>query len=850
MSKKVRRLFEQFRPEHYELKLTPRRDKMTFSGRVIIRGQKVGRPSQRLTLHQKDLKVTSAKLTRHDKKGDEVVELSRINLQKSYDELRLHAGKMIYPGRYTVELEFTGSITRPMNGLYPCFFKHEGKNKILIATQFESHHAREVFPCIDEPEAKATFDLTLVTPKGETIIANTPIKTQTNKSQLTTTVFETTPKMSTYLLAFVYGDMKYLEAKISHGVVVRTYATPDNIAHTKFALDCAVKILDFYNDYFGIKYPLEKCDMVALPDFASGAMENWGLITYREQALLVDPKNTSLPMKQYVAMVVAHELAHQWFGNLVTMRWWTDLWLNEGFASWIEYLAVNKLFPDWHMWTQFIVDEQEPGLRLDALENTHPVEVPIGHPDEIRAIFDNISYQKGSSVIHMLQAYLGAEKFRDGLRHYLKQHAYGNTDTVDLWAALEQASGKPVREFMHAWTSQPGFPIVQATARENELQLKQHCFCLNPAAKKNEELWPVPLNGQPDLENAVLNKGNANFALKKASSSYWLNDGHSGFYRTIYDAAHTAQLGELVKAGKLDEIDRLGLLSDAGEAAKAGYLPTVDVLNLLANYADEDSNVVWDIIVGLLGSIRFVMDDAQLRRAMKPFMRELVAKQLDRLGWEPKKNEPYFDSLLRPTILGLASLADEPAVVKEALKRFKAAKKSEDITPDLRGVVYGTAARKGAQAEFDKLLKFHNTSPSSEERVTLSATLSGFKQAALIERTLNLITSDDVRLQDATYWIAYSFMNRHASRATWDWLCAHWDWLEQNMGSDLSFYRFPNYAARAFSDVKLLPEFKKFFAAHMSPALERPVKQGIETIEWQAAWKKRDLASVKKFFKT
>jgi puromycin-sensitive aminopeptidase len=849
MSKKVRRLFEQFQPENYELSLHPDREAMTFSGTVTVRGRKVGRPAQRLTFHQKELKITSAKVVKHDKKGEKELSIERINNQKSYDEVRLHAKEMVYPGEYTITMEFEGQITRPMNGIYPCFFKHGGKDKKLIATQFESHHAREAFPCIDEPEAKATFDLTLTTPAKENVIANTPVKKQITKGGQQICTFETTPKMSTYLLAFVFGELAYKEAETKDGTVVRCYATPDNAAYTEFALGCAVKTLEFYNRYFDIPYPLAKCDFVALPDFASGAMENWGLITFREQALLVDPKNTSLHLKQFVANVVAHELTHQWFGNLVTMRWWTDLWLNESFASWMSWLAVDQMFPDWKVWTQFIVDEQGQALKLDALEHTHPIEVEIKHPDEIRTIFDAISYEKGASVLLMLHDYLGADDFRDGLRLYLKKHAYGNTDTVDLWSALEEVSGKPVKIFMGAWTNRSGYPIVHAAINCDNPQLSQERFYLNPAAKKQPAVWPIPLLPSEPLSITTLEKTEQAIKVNSLSSSFVLNRNRTGFFRTVYDTNHLENLAKAVKTDSLGELDRLGLLSDSFEAAKAGYGPTVDSLELLEAYGNEDSAVVWDIISSNIANLRTVMNDEAVRAGLKPFVRRLSAKQFKRLGWNAKTGDSHFDRLLRPTILGLSSYGEEPSVVKEALRRFAGMKKPEDIHPDLRGVVYGTTARKGGAKEFEKMVAMHNASTNSEERVTLASALTGFKQPELIKRALAMITSDKVRLQDVSYWIAYSFGNRHARLATWKWLSDNWNWLTQNIGSDLSFSRMPLYAARGFSNESFLPEFKAFFESHMSPAFERPVKQAVETIQWQAAWKKRDLAAVKKYLK-
>ncbi len=869
MAKLVKRLFSDFQPTHYILDLVPNREKMTFSGNVIVSGLKSSRPSQRITLHQNGLKISKAHITRHDKKGDEQIEVTRINNHSGQDEVRLHSSQTLFPGRYTISLEFSGKITKQMHGMYPCNFKIRGKDKVIIATQFESHHAREVFPCIDEPEAKATFDLTLTSPDGETAVANTPIKSQKKVRGKLVTEFETTPKMSTYLLAFVYGDLDYLESKTKKGVSVRTYATPNNVAISNFALEVAVKCLDFYADYFDIDYPLEKCDLLALPDFAAGAMENWGCITFREHALLVDPKHTSLGSKQYVALVVAHELAHMWFGNLVTMRWWTDLWLNEGFASWIEYLAIDSIFPEWQMWTQFIVDEQQQALKLDALEHTHPIEAPINHPDEIRTIFDAVSYSKGSSVINMLHQYLGSESFKTGLRYYLNKHAYSNTETQDLWEAFESVTDKPVKDFMHAWTTQPGFPIIDANVNNSKASLKQQRFFTNPKhGKVPETKWPVPLLTADSKALQLFKDKSSNFDIS-TTSRFKLNQGQSGFYRVNYNSSHLAELGNQIRRGRISVVDRLGVLSDMTEAAKAGQADTADVLHFLLNFKEESDFAVWDVIASLIGSIRLVMNDEKLREQIKPFVLNLTSKQLKRLGWHRKKDESHFDRLLRPIILGLASSVDEPTVVEKCFELFKSIKHAEDlapdlksvpsrgrvkrgadIDPDLRGTVYGTVARLGGKEEYDKLLYLHNSSDLSEERVTLSAALTGFKQPELINEALGMITSDEVRLQDVTYWIAYSFLNRHGKDQAWAWLKDSWGWLEEHLGTDLSFYRMPIYVSRSFSNIEFLKDYKKFFTGVMNPGLERSYNQGIEIIQWQSAWKDRSLKEIKVFLES
>lgn len=871
MSSSVKRLFRQFQPQKYTLDITVDPAAMTFEGSVIIDGQRLGRPSQRLTFHQNNLTLRSAVITKHDKKGEILIEVDRINNHNKFDEVRLHTKTMLYPGHYTVKLKFCGKITKAMNGIYPCFFELKGKQQKLIATQFESHHAREVFPCIDEPEAKAIFELTLSHPSDDIALSNTPIRSEEHLSKglVTKTVFEPTPKMSTYLLAFVLGELGYKEAKTKDGVIIRTYATPDNVEHTTFALEVAVKCLEFYNDYFGISYPLPKCDLIALPDFASGAMENWGCITFREATLLVDPKNSTLANKQYVALVIAHELTHQWFGNLVTMRWWTDLWLNEGFASWMEYLAVDHIFPEWNVWTQFIVDEQQQALKLDALEYTHPIEVAVNHPDEIRTIFDAISYSKGASVIHMLHQYLGSDIFRDGLRHYLNKHKYCNTDTVDLWASLEEVSGKPVRKFMNAWTSQSGFPLVTATVTGKHVQLEQKRFYINPQAKnKGHELWPIPLLAGNRALDALSVKSNS-FELPDANTVFKLNAGQSGLYRVAYNKPHLELLGKQITESKLLPQDRLGILSDLFEAAKAGSTSTADALEFISHFKAEDDYAVWDTLTSALGNVRLIMDDEPLRDNMKPFIKKLVSMQLKRLGWNRNKNDSHFDMLLRPIILGLAASADHTEIVEHCRTLFdsintvedvspdlratassRKVKRGFDIDPDLRGIVFGTMARLGGEAEFNKLLHMHYASSLSEERVTIAAALTGFQQPKLINKSLSLIMTDNVRLQDVSYWIAYSFLNRFARAATWKWLKSNWQWLEENLGTDLAFYRMPIYAARVHSDPRFIPEYEKFFKAHLSPAFERPYNQGMEMLEYQTAWKQRSLKEVITFFNT
>jgi aminopeptidase N len=844
----VKRLYRQFHPVSYKIEINPNLKTETFTGKIIISGIKIGPSSSRITLHQLGLKITSSKIIFHSRVEDQILDIKRLNYHQKYNELRIHFDSKIRSGRYTIELGFKGKMTKDLTGMYISQYKIGSQTKKIITTQFESHSAREVFPCIDEPEAKATFDLTVIHPSHQIVLSNTPIlkDSKLSKTEIKTT-FTTTPIMSTYLLAFIIGDLKFKESKTENGTVIRSYATADKIDYVDFSLEIATKCIDFYNQYFDIPYPLEKCDLIALPDFTNGAMENWGCITFREQAMLVDPKRSSLHNKQMVALVIAHELSHQWFGNLVTMKWWTDLWLNEGFATWMEYFAIDSLFPDWGLWIQFIVDEQQIALNLDSLENTHPIEVKVNHPDEIRTIFDSISYSKGASVIHMLYKFVGPDNFRLGLHNYLKKFSYKNTDTNDLWDAIGSVANKPVNNFMSSWTVLKGFPVVECRVSKSAVNINQKRFDYQVDSSNDGSLWPIALisnnSNLPEIFDQRTDTYQGSYETVK------LNNDQTGFYRVVCDNNNLQRLGKLVQAGKINDADRLGLLSDLLETSKANFVDITTILKFIEFYNKETNYAVWDVIALTLSNIKYIICDEALKEKMKPFIRDLIANEIDRLGMKPKTNENHFDTLLRPIILGLAASSGVKSVIDFCHQQFKilTSHNPKAINPDFKSFVLNTIAKEGDHKDYDQMIKMHNESNLSEERTTLIAAITIFKQPELIDKTLKFIKSSDVRSQDISYWVAYSFGNRFAKDKTWEWLKQNWKWLEDTLGTDLSFFRMPIYVARAFNEEKSLREYCDFFERRLTPSFDRTYRQGLEIINIQATWKQRSFDKLDKF---
>ncbi len=857
MTKSVPRLFELFQPEHYDLQLQLDRENMHFTGTVTIRGKKTGRPSKRLTFHQNGLKIINATVVKHDKKGDQTCELERINLHKSYNEVRLHGKDMFYPGNYTIVMEFTAPITRGMTGIYPCFFKHKDQEDTLLMTQFESHHAREAFPCIDEPEAKATFDLTLMHEEGLVALGNTPVKTQkVGKNGLATTAFETSPRMSSYLLAFVVGKLHSKTTKTKSGIEVGVWGT---VAQPKesfdFALDTAKRALEFFEDYFQVPYPLKKADYVACPDFSAGAMENWGLMTYREAALLLYPDAASQSSKEMVALVISHETAHMWFGDLVTMRWWNDLWLNESFANMMEYEAVNHLFPDWHIWDTFVTSEGLSAYRRDATPGVQAVKTKVRHPDEISTLFDpSIVYAKGGRLLYMLKNYLGEDAWRKGLKAYFTKHAYQNTEGKDLWRSLSEASNIDVGAFMDPWLERSGFPVVTINQDGLSLTLTQEHFLDNPTKADPDRLWPIPL---------FINQPDAPLLLEGKSLDYTLinpepvivNQAARGHYITQYtNNEHKATLIAQIKSKKLDTIDRLMLLSNSAMLARAGMESLGDTLQLLQAYSHEESEPVWDIIALVIADARrFIDADPSLEDAIKSLLRSLIKTEYKRLGWEEKPDEPAADQKLRGTILGLGVYAEEPSIIEHALQLFDAYKTdSSVVSAELRSIVFVTAVKKQYGDALDYLLSLHSKTPSSDLQRDIAGALTATRDADEAKQLLTLIKDPKtIRPQDADRWLFYMLRNRHTRDIAWRWMENNWQWVEDTYSDDKNYDYFPRYAAAVCNTSEHQAKYLAFFEPKLDqPVLKRNIEIGKEEIANRVAWITRDLPAVQTFFET
>lgn len=830
----VSRLTDFFTPNHYELSLDIERVERTFQGTVTIHGG-LAEGAEAVMLHAKDLTIESALID-----GKSAVFAAGEN-----DELSITQDGLL-SGEHAVVVRFTGKITDAMHGLYPCYYEHAGVKKELLATQFESHHAREVFPCIDEPEAKATFDVSLTTDDAVTVLGNMPVKFQDTDGRQLVTTFETSPRMSTYLLAFVVGELQSKTAKTKDGVDVTVWATPAQpAASLDFPLDIAVRSIEFYNDYFGTAYPLPKSDHVALPDFSSGAMENWGLITYREIALLADPKTTSISSRQYIATVIAHELAHQWFGNLVTMKWWNDLWLNESFATLMEYLAVDALHPEWNIWLDFATNEAIVALRRDALEGVQAVQVDVNHPDEISTLFDGaIVYAKGARLLRMIQHFIGTEAFQQGLKTYFQKHAYKNTIGNELWDELGAASGKDVASIMNTWISQSGYPVLKVSRTAGEITLSQEQFFVGPH-EPSSKLWPIPLGADSEQAPELLDSASTTFASDR---TVMFNVGDTAHFITQYDERSLADITAKIKDGSLDPIGRVQLLDEAAMLARGGAMKSEQLIPLLDAYENESSEPVWNIISLALAELRkFVEDNKEAEQKLRALSGRIARKQYERLGWQATENENEEDTKLRSTVIGLTLYSEDAQALAKAKELYENTA-LEDLDPELRPLIISSVVRHGGGEIVDELLGAYRETQSGELRQDICIGITSSRVPEKIIELLNVIKDQQtVRHQDVARWFVYLIRGRESRAVAWQWVRDNWEWIVDTFSGDKSYDDYPRYSASALVTRKQLDEYREFFAPMLdTPALSRAISVGLSEIEGRVDLVERDKDGVQR----
>ena len=835
----VEHFIKQFVPEHYDLFLDLSRETKTFSGKVTITGQA---QSDRISLHQKDLGIASVEVAG---------EARPFTVDHENEALHIELAEA---GQVEVVIPFSGKITDNMTGIYPSYYTVDGVKKEVLSTQFESHFAREAFPCVDEPEAKATFDLALRfdQAEGELALSNMPEIDVENRKETGIWKFETTPRMSSYLLAFVAGDLQGVTAKTKNGTLVGVYSTKAHpLSNLDFSLDIAVRSIEFYEDYYGVKYPIPQSLHIALPDFSAGAMENWGLVTYREVYLVVD-ENSTFASRQQVALVIAHELAHQWFGNLVTMKWWDDLWLNESFANMMEYVCVDAIEPSWNIFEDFQTSGVPAALKRDATDGVQSVHVEVSHPDEINTLFDGaIVYAKGSRLMHMLRRWLGDADFAKGLHAYFEKHQYGNTIGRDLWNALGQASGRDVAAFMDSWLEQPGYPVLTATVENDVLKISQKQFFIGEHEDKNR-LWVVPLNsnwkGLPDtLETESIEIPGYAALLAENKGALRLNTENTAHYITDYQGelldAVLSELVELDNTSKLQIVQERRLLAEAGHISYADLLPVVDQL------AQEESYLVVAAVSQVITALeRFIDEGTEAEKAFKALIAKLARYNYERLGFEAKEGESDEDELVRQLTISMMIRSNDEEASQVASQIFEAHKDNLSGLPAaIRSQVLINEMKHHETKELvATYLNLYTHATDAAFKRQLAAALAYATDAENIQ-TLLATWKDKfvVKPQDLSAWYL-QFLGHQATQETvWVWARENWDWIKAALGGDMSFDSFVIFPSHIFKTEQRLAEYKAFYEPQLSDlALSRNIRMGIKDIAARVELIKREKAAV------
>ncbi len=822
------RLNKSVLPRRYDVELTPDLDSATFTGSVSITVDVV-EAAEQITLNAIELEIASCTVAGAP---------ATWALDPRSERLVISPSQTVAPGQARIDITFGGILNNKLRGFYrSTFVDDEGNEHVIATTQMQATDCRRAFPCWDEPEFKAVFSITLVIDPALTAVSNSPEVNRQERSDGTVAVtFGDTMVMSTYLVAFVVGPLEASDLVDVDGLALRVYHVPGKSHLTGFALDIGAFALRWFQDYYGIPYPGEKVDLLALPDFAAGAMENFGCITFRESLLLLDPATSTLGEQQRVADVVAHELAHMWFGDLVTMRWWNGIWLNEAFATFMEIAACDAFRPDWERWTTFGL-ERSAAFEVDSLESTRSIEFEVHSPADADGMFDVLTYQKGGAVLRMLEQYLGEQRFREGVGHYLRTHAYGNTETSDLWDAIEHTSGQPVRRLMDSWIWQPGFPLVSATVDGDVLVLSQQRFAFGETADTASWVVPVIVRNGDATERVLLEDVEVRVPLTDPGAAVVVNAGGQGFYRVAYSAELRQRLSGAALLG-LDTLERYNLVDDAWAAVTAGRLTGPEFLAFAEGFADEREFAVWQaLLVGLRGLGRFLSDDdfPRYQARIAALLRPVVAD----LG-DPVEGESDLTGQLRGLVIGALAVlgGDEPTVERCRRLYEESVSAPGSLHPELVATATSVVAATGGADDFDRLFDAYKNASTPQDQLRHLFALAEFDDAALLLRACELGFGGDVKTQNAPFLLRACIANRRHGAAAWTFVRQRWD--DANAA-------FPeNSIARMVGTVTLLTEpsvvadVQGFFAEHPIPQAGKTLDQILERQRVNAATRLRE----------
>ncbi|HEY3707593.1 MAG TPA: M1 family metallopeptidase [Terracidiphilus sp.] len=819
---RAQRLPRTVTPEHYDLTLTPDLKAATFTGveRIDV---EVKEPTTSITLNSAECAFQSASVRAN---GQE--QTATVSTDKEKEQTTFTVPQQIPAGKASLSIHYTGMLNDELRG----FYLSKTARRNYAVTQFESTDARRAYPSFDEPALKATYDVTLVVDKGDTAISNSEIISDTPGpgADKHTLKFGTTPKMSTYLVAFLVGDFQCTAGE-QDGVKIRVCATPDKVSLTQYGVDVAKYVLHYYDNYFGIHYPLKKLDLIGLPDFEAGAMENFGAITYRETALLIDPKTASVGAKKEVAAVIAHEMAHQWFGDLVTMQWWDNLWLNEGFATWMENKPVAAMHPEWN------IDQDEAAsldgtLDLDAQPTTRAIRAKANTREEIEQMFDGISYGKAGAVLNMVENYEGRETFRKGVHNYLAAHEYGNATAEDFWGAQTAASHKPIDKIMESLVAQPGAPIVTfGDPAGGRVSVSQHRFFLSPSIQPDPaQKWTIPVcfKSNTGQECQVLTPEATSLSVP-AGKLFFANADGRGFYRSAYPADKYADLVKQLETG-LTPTERISLIGDEWSQVRANKAGVGDYLNLVsAVKRDENATVVSTALSGFESIYSRVAATEEEKERLAAWLRNTFSEEYARLG-APARGDSPDKRELRATLMGILGLyGKDPAVIAQAREialKFLAEPESQDAT--LAKTATAIAAQHGDAGLFEKLQHVYETSTNPELQESALGMLAIFQDPELEKRALDYALTDKVRKQDAAFQFAIALSGSETRDRAWQYIKDHWDaihaLLTPEMGNALVG------STSAFCSAETREDVQQFFASHKVASADQAMKHSVERI--------------------